>query len=300
MPCFLRYFASISLLVVLVFFPVRAQIVENYAINDHSEDTTISDFYANVWEYLPENSTLLTRSGVFGYTAFYWQLVYDMRPDVNLPAISNPNPVLDTSSLEQLYSTLLPGTNQGVWSLPHAAMQENAWYIPVMYGESEMDAGTGNGQWILYEVDKQAPAWTVTQPLPQVVLNAEVGGVTLLGFDLQNETVESGGTLYLTLYWQIERPVAASTVLESFSIGEKFHHSHRLGFGLLQRYMQETDFKSGQVIREQFALVIPSTLPEGSFPLNLTLHVNRDNTLEIPLAEITVQDEIGMVDGWLN
>lgn len=285
------------LLTVMVIVPVSMQFSNNMLINDHSQNTATNDFYANVWNDLPTNSTLLTQSGVFGYTAFYWQLIYQIRSDVNIPALSNPNPQVNKNTSTSYYSVVHPDSNQGVGRLPNNTLPAGDWYIPVLYGESEQAASTRD-QWVLYKVQSQLPDWSVIKD-PTHKLDIVLGEVTLVGYDLADDTVESGDELSLTLYWQIFNSGNTGEINESYWIGEQFHHQHILLGGLLDTYARAQDLQTGEILREQVNLVIPSTRVEGSYSLNVVLTQNNE-TVEISLSDIIVRDEIGMVDGWLQ
>jgi hypothetical protein len=81
-------------LAMLVLLPSLTPLRRNWAKNDLSSDTAINDFYANTWEQLPAGAALVTARSVFGYDAFYWQMVYHTRPDVLCPCChADPSPV---------------------------------------------------------------------------------------------------------------------------------------------------------------------------------------------------------------
>ena len=63
-----------SALAVLTILIGLIPLARNWYTSDRSDDVAVNDFYANVWEILPENSALITRGGVMGYDAFYWPL----------------------------------------------------------------------------------------------------------------------------------------------------------------------------------------------------------------------------------
>lgn len=286
-----------SLLAAMIIVPVYMQLSTNILINDHSQDTAINDFYANVWHDLPTNSTLLTQSGVFGYSVFYWKLIYGIRPDVDVPALTNPNQQLNMNTTAALYSVVQPNTIQTGGKLPNTALAIEDWYIPLLYGESDQSASARN-QWILYKVQNQPPDWSSSRD-PTYSLDIALDGLKLVGYDLAENTVESGGELSLTLYWQIADGNIISDLTESYWIGEKFHHEHTILGGLLNKYIRAQSLQTSEIIVEQVNLVIPSTLLDGNYPLIIVLNQN-NVSIEITLNDIAVQDEIGMVDGWLE
>jgi 4-amino-4-deoxy-L-arabinose transferase-like glycosyltransferase len=89
--------SALALLTILIGLTPLAR---NWYTSDRSDDVAVNDFYANVWEILPENSALITRGGVMGYDAFYWPLIYNTRTDVFLPTLPTPFPV--STSLDGL------------------------------------------------------------------------------------------------------------------------------------------------------------------------------------------------------
>ncbi len=95
-------------------------------------------------------------------------------------------------------------------------------------------------------------------------------GVEFVGFDLDRTEVAAGGTLHIRLYWRpLEAPVLnyyrVSTVLGD----DRYRETHTLGFDLLRRYQREDRFRPGDVIVEDYNLVVMSSLPAGEHTLRL-------------------------------
>ena len=110
-------------LAVLLCLPIAREVRANYKRNDYSQETAINDFYENAFEILPEGSVLLGRGGVFGYDMFYWRLVYNSRPDVLVPHLSNPRPSSEDVKGREIYTTMRldsPQAGRGPWALPPA------------------------------------------------------------------------------------------------------------------------------------------------------------------------------------
>jgi len=267
-----RRWALAGLLVVGMGLAVVHQVQANWAANDHSQDTAINDFYTHVWEMLPEGSVLLGRSGVFGYDMFYWRLVYHVRPDVVLPHLPTPNPRPEALANRPLYTTIrldLPQAGRGPWALPRDLIPSDAWYIPILVGGGGAGARERPGQGlILYQVSRTPPDLVVTDAEPATRVGASLGGLTLVGYDLAETTVEPGGLLHLTLYWRMEEP---GRYLIVTGLGDQTLETHELGFGNLQRYVHEHHPPRDGLIVESYTIAIPSTLESGVVPLRVGL-----------------------------
>jgi hypothetical protein len=270
-------------------------LMKNYASSDRSNDVNTNDFYANVWTYLPENSTLLSRTGVMGYDAFYWQLAYDTRPDVVLPSLPTHNPSYSDLQGRELFSTTpLNGVNQnrGLGALTKDVIPAGAWQTPVLVGSQGL-IGSRN-RLVLYRLSRQAPALVVDEAQPDLEIYADLGNLALLGVDISDKTVESGGCLHLTLYWDLQRlePITLTTF-----IGEQPLETHELGFGNLKRYNAEVGRVTNGVIVEDCWLVIPSTIQPGSYGINIHIQ-GVGETVEIAGIEVINEEET--MERWLR
>jgi hypothetical protein len=273
------WLAATGVLILLMALAVTQQVSANWELNDYSEDTTINDFYTNVWEVLPPDCVLLGRGGVFGYDMFYWRLVYNVRPDVLLPMLAGPRPNPAKMTGRPLYTNepALSGgqRNPGQkgrtpWSPPGDMWPENAWYVPVLIGE-ESNVGPlprGGHSLILYRVQAEPPQLTVAKVDPQHIVKQSLGPLTLLGFDLASDTVQPGGRLELRLYWRakdLPREMVAT------NLGDSLLETHQLGLGNLERYLAEVQSNRNEVIVESYAVVVPATLTPGEYPLTVSL-----------------------------
>jgi len=115
-----------------------------------------------------------------------------------------------------------------------------------------------------------------------------------LGIDLEPVSVESGGRIHLTLYWNISKPDRYGVEL---SLGDSILETHELGFGNLARYDKEVGISKDSVIVEDYWLVLPSTTPAGRHDLNIRLLIGRETA---PIAEILVLDEEKDMERWLK
>jgi hypothetical protein len=273
------------------FYPLT----ENFSSSDRSDDVNTNDFYANVWEYLPENSTLLSQGGVMGYDAFYWRLVYDTRPDVVLPALPTHTPSLADVQTGELFSTTpLNGINQSrnPGALPKDVLPAALWQTPLLVG-NEVVTRTRN-RLVLYRLSREAPNLVVEAAQPNLEIHAEFGNLTLLGADIPAEPLESGARLHLALYWTLQslEPVTLTTYLDQQPL-----ETHDLGFGNLPRYTAEIRPLTDGVIVEDYWLVVPSTVQPGSHTLNIQIQGSTDS-LEIGSVEVMNEEET--MERWLR
>jgi len=295
--------------------PVTLQLVDNWAANDYSQDTAINDFYVNAFELLPENSTLWGRGGVFGYDMFYFRLVYDVRPDVNIPLLQGMRPgraALAGIDPHKVYTTEpLPVDNQKrtPWSPPAGVLPRDAWYVPVLVGQSGTLFNGRRQGLTIYHAQATPPTLIVSDAQPQHVVNRSVNGihrtgVTLIGYDVDEALARPGCRLHLRTYWRLDQPRA---VLLATALGEVQLETHELGFGNLRRYVEEAGpLKPGCILVEDYWLVIPSTISSGEIDLRMgvldprpglrgepttddvitvgTIHVTRDTCCVIRVA----------------
>jgi len=278
------------LLAILVIGTSLFPLTANWRRNDYSHDTAINDFYANLWERLPEGVVLLTSGGVFGYDAFYWRLVYNTRPDVFLPTLSTPDPSPENLAGSEIYATVPALEQRGPGALPSNIIDRHLWQIPILFGEQPETQTGRRSSLMLYHLSSTPPQLAVLDP--------NLGAATLIGVDLSPLTVESGASLLISLYWRMDapRPVRVETRL-----GDQVLEQHEIGLGLLPRYATEVGLPEGTVIREQYGLVIPSNTSYGeqSFSLNLVTG-GEGGKQEIFLEKITVIDEMETVQRWLQ
>jgi hypothetical protein len=270
----------------------------NLSSSDRSYDVSINDFYANVWEMLPSDSALLTQGGVFGYDAFYWQLVYDTRQDVLLPALPTPNPAPMDVLGRDLYSTtqvIGPNRARCPGGLPPNLVSNDLWQIPILTGAQ---SGTGGlnprGRLVLYQLSETPENLVVDEANPTIRLDLDLNGITLLGADVDPLNVESGSRIHLTLYWRLDRPrpYQIEIALDGRSI-----EIHDLGFGNLERYQAEVGPVLKRVILEDYWLVVPSTIPEGIHELTVR-SVGHEETITI--TELKVIDQEEAMERWLR
>jgi hypothetical protein len=271
----------------------------NWSANDFSQDTAVNDFYAGVWSVLPENSALVTQSGVFGYDAFYWRLVYDTRADVLLPLLPGPNATAKDLAGRDLYTTTrATAGNQGPGALPNGLLNSTSWQIPVLFGQQPEESFGRRETLVLYHLTVDPPQLLEADPHPQYPAGKDLGSVQLAGYDLSSRRVESGEILYVKFYWKLK---AISSVRVETRLGDLSLEQHEIGFGLLTRYAQSAALPAGSVISDTFALVIPSSMPPGSYAFTVrSSGIGTAAGIPIDLGAVDVINETGTMERWLQ
>jgi hypothetical protein len=246
-------------LAVLLCLPIAREVQANYERNDYSDETAINDFYENAFEILPEESVLLGRGGVFGHDMFYFRLVYGVRSDVLMPHLTNPRPSPEDVKGREIYTTMRldsPQAGRGPWALPPGLVEPDAWHIPVLMGQSR------GRDLVLYRVSAEPPELVVIgmEAEPEYQIGQRLGGLELVGYDLDGEEVDRGGLLHLTFYWRVLRPEQA---LIATMLGDESLEAHPVRLGNLSRYVQEFRPPRDAIIVEDYLLVVPSQMPLG-------------------------------------
>ncbi len=269
----------------------------NWSQADRSQDVAVNDFYANVWALLPPQSALLTQGGVFGYDAFYWQLVYGTRSDVLLPAlpISNPSPA-DLQRRPLFTTTALQGRGRarGPGALPQDLVPADAWQVPVLLGNPASEGFGARNRLVLFEIRQDPPQMVVDQAQPQIIIGAEYGPVTLLGADVEPLQVESGSALHMRLYWRLQ---SLERLQVETRLGDQTLEVHELGLGLLARYDAQVEPVRGQIVVEDYWVVVPSTVSPGNWDLTIG---PPNSPIAVTLARLQVVDEEEAMQRWLR
>jgi hypothetical protein len=289
--------AVVAGIIVILFAAVPLK--TNWAANDFSDDTAVNDFYAGVWSVLPANAALVTQSGVFGYDAFYWQLVYNTRADVLLPLLPGPNAsAQDLADREIFATTRAVSGNAGPGALPSGLLNRNYWSIPVLFGQQPEESFGRRETLVLYRLTETPPPLLVTDPHPQVAIGQDLGPVQLVGFDLSTQQVESGEILCVTLYWRLK---SVTSLRVETRLGDLALEEHEIGFGLLARYAQTAGLPAGSVISDSYAIVIPSGVAPGPYTFTIrAASLGSSPGAAIDLGTVEVINEKGTMERWLQ
>jgi Protein of unknown function (DUF2723) len=193
---------SLSLCLVIA-LPLLLRVPGTWSHNDHSGDTSVKDFYQQVFRAVPQDSVILGHRGVPGFDLFHYYVVNGSRPDVAVPQFASPyvsaadiadHPLFVTISPDILRFVTEEGEDKGL--LPN-----DLWYVPLMAAPSPFVSWLGGHPLTLYEArTQQQPPLFTDDPHPQYIVGKEMNGVRLLGFDLDDTQVPAGGALHLRLY----------------------------------------------------------------------------------------------------
>jgi hypothetical protein len=296
-PCKIKPITVISGIIMILFAAVPLH--NNWSANDFSQDTAVNDFYAGVWSVLPGNAALVTPSGVFGYDAFYWQLVYDTRADVLLPLRPGPNPSAQDLAGRDLFATTRTMTgNAGPGALPAGLLTGNYWTVPVLFGQQPEESFGRREALALYHLSVDPPPLLEADPKPQFLAEADLGPVQLLGFDLSPQRIESGDVLTVKFYWRLK---TVTSVRVETRLGNLTLEQHEIGLGLLGRFAQAGPLPPGSVISDSFALIIPSVTPPGAYAFTIRPSgIGSTPGTAIHLGTVDVINEIGTMERWLQ
>ncbi len=268
-------FASAGLAVAL-FLPLGGVYRDHREENDRSADTVVNDFYENVFEVLPPGSSLVGLTGVIGADMFYFRLVEDRRPDVDMPLLHDPGKTSGPRPGRELFTTWMPQQfgRANPWAPPAAVFPRDAWFVPMLAAPSSPTGGLPFQRPLtLYRVSGEAPpGMIVVDPRPETRLDEWLLDVRLVGVDLPHEPVDAGGRAHLRLYWSFTR---AGVYTVTTRVGEsEFTETHWATFGQLPRYIREVGgppLGADWASVEEYDLIIPFSQPAGEQELTVTV-----------------------------
>ena len=292
--------AAPALVVIILAGQPFVSLAQYWDDNDQSMNTGINDFYKVAFERLPEDSILLGQSGVFGYDMFYYPLVYDVRPDVDIPAAEGPGPAQPESD-GPVFTTTPGGGRFGGGGLFGNTGAGGEWYWPLIAspvteeGGGSLAAGPfGNRTLVLYETKDQPPDLFAAIPTSAQEVDVTFGALTLVAFEVNTTQVLAGETVHLTLYWEGDWTAIAQTTISTQVGDAPYVEAHQLGFGSLTRYLDEVGEPAvGSLLVEEYDLVVLSSLGSGDQPLRIRASTGADGEGETEwteLATMSVQD----------
>lgn len=254
--------------------PLTLQLSDGWSRNDRSRDTTVKDFYEEVFRTVPEGSVLLGRPGVPGFDLFHHYLMSSRRPDIDVPQLEAPD-AFTAAELRgrPLYLTAAPDViRQSTKEVDgQTLLPQDLWYVPVLAAPSWHVSWLGGHPLTLYRAQSEPPPFVLREAAhPQHTVGVEMDGVRLLGFDIDRARVAAGDTLHPKLYWEAVKPPALSFYKVSLVLGDaRFRETHTLGFGLIERLRREERLSAGFRFVEDYRLVVASGLPAGRHTLRL-------------------------------
>ena len=129
----------------------------------------------------------------------------------------------------------------------------------------------------------RAPAEIVQRPQPSYPAQAELGDkIRLLGYDLNSDRAEPGGTLILTLYWEALSPMeidySVFIHIESNRIWGQYDGLPLCGF------YRTSDWRPGDVVIERYRIPVSPQIPPGSYPLLVGMYSLADGR-RLPVSE---------------
>lgn len=257
----------------ILFVPLVGDYRESRHTNDRSADTAINDFYDQVFERLPAGSSLVGLTGVIGSDMFYFRLVENRRPDVEMPLLHDPRKATISASVSE-YTTWKPQAGrQFPWAPPPSVFPAGSWFIPVLAGPSSQTGGLPFQRPLtLYEVSAAPPpGLVVTNPQPTTKLDTWLLDVRLVGCDLPQEGVPAGGLAHLRIYWAFTR--SGNYTVTTRLGNSRQTETHPMTFGNLPRYLREHPAPAGQAwaSMEEYDLIVPSSQPSGGQTLTVTV-----------------------------
>jgi hypothetical protein len=96
--------------------------------------------------------------------------------------------------------------------------------------------------------------------------------VQLIGYDLDARRASPGGRLPVTLYWQALAPIPASYQVFTHLESDTGPVAQADGVPVCWNYPTDL-WQPGQIIADQHAILIPSDLPPGDYPLEVGLYL---------------------------
>jgi hypothetical protein len=147
---------------------------------------------------------------------------------------------------------------------------------------------------ILVRLSDTPPQISPRGEFPDIRLDARLGRTTLLGADLEPDTVESGARLHLRLYWRLDQGVGERIRV---TLGNEVFAEYEIGLGNLPRNQDQSANLVGRVIVEDYWLVIPSTTTPGKISLEVGLVGSNEMT---NIGKVLVVDEEETMERWLR
>ena len=114
----------------------------------------------------------------------------------------------------------------------------------------------------------EEPPSSDSQPARQHPLNVKVGDfATLLSFDQTADSATPGGTLGITLYWQVNIKTTTDYTVFLHVLNAKGDVVAQIDLPSVNRRRPTTSWQHGEAITDQFTLMLPNDLSAGQYQL---------------------------------
>ena len=103
-------------------------------------------------------------------------------------------------------------------------------------------------------------------------------GIRLVGYDVETESPQPGGIVYLTLYWQAQEPVAQKYKVFTHLLGEVYNiDNDNFLWGQqdnepVNNSRPTTTWRSGEIIVDSYAIPIAAQAPPGNYQIEIGLY----------------------------
>ncbi len=103
-------------------------------------------------------------------------------------------------------------------------------------------------------------------------------GIRLLGYEVETEAPQPGGTVYLTLYWQVQEPVTQKYKIFTHLLGDVYNaDTENFLWGQqdnepVNNTRPTTTWRSGEVIVDSYAIPIAPHAPPGAYQIEIGLY----------------------------
>jgi 4-amino-4-deoxy-L-arabinose transferase-like glycosyltransferase len=159
---------------------------------------------------------------------------------------------------------LLPATPPGLYRLEINVIDSHSWQVLEPDGEAKMLSEP-------LEIPHRSPS--VESLDMEHFLEADLGGkVRLLGYSIESG-LQPGDNIHLTLFWQ-----CLEEMKQSYTV---FNHLVDAGDNVVAQkdnppmdgFYPTTKWEVGEIVRDQYDLVIPSDVPSGEYRLNVGMYL---------------------------
>jgi hypothetical protein len=183
--------------------------------------------------------------------------------------------------IDRLSIPVAPGAPPGDYVVRFSLYSPSANSSLPVLNETERYAGTGV-RLPVHLTRAAAPPDPYDLPMRRR-MDTPVGGLTLLGYNLDTTTALPGERLYLTLFWRAER--TARLDLEVFlTLDEKTLYSG----GPVHGTYPTSEWAPGEIILDRYALRVPRQMEPGDYSLQLKAGDSATGSGPTPILELGI------------